>query len=86
MKGKLEVTLTASLTRVIPGGKVDLPVTFANKTTEAARAELPIDPLARFETEAYDAKKKRADVPSSSLPPRRRATTCRRPPSRRSRG
>lgn len=69
MKGKLEVTLTASPTRVIPGGKVDLLVTFANKTAEPLPLSFRIDPLARFETEAYDAKKKRVDVPSSSPPP-----------------
>jgi len=63
MKGKLEVALTASPTKVAPGGKVDLQVTFANKTKEPMTLHFRIDPVARFETEAYDAKgKKRVDM------------------------
>jgi hypothetical protein len=69
MKGKLEVTLTASPTKVAPGGKVDLMVTFANKTKEPMVLHFRIDPVARFETEAYDAKKKRADMPAGNPPP-----------------
>lgn len=69
MKGKLEVTLTASPTKIAPGGKVDLLVTFANKTKEPMTLNFRIDPLARFETEAYDAKKKRADMPAGQPPP-----------------
>ncbi|MBN9166358.1 MAG: hypothetical protein BGO98_48920 [Myxococcales bacterium 68-20] len=69
MKGKLEVTLTSSPTRVAPGGKADLLVTFANKTNAPLPLRFRIDPLARFETEVYDAKKKRADVPPGNPPP-----------------
>lgn len=69
MKGKLEVTVGASPTKVAPGGKVDLLVTFANKTKEPMALHFRIDPLARFETEAFDAKKKRADVPATPPPP-----------------
>jgi len=69
MKGKLEVTLGASPTTTIPGGKVDLVVTFANKTAAPMPLHFRIDPLARFETETYDAKKKRADMPPGNPPP-----------------
>lgn len=70
MKGKLEVTLSASPTKVAPGGKVDLQVTFANKTKEAMTLNFRIDPVARFETETYDAKgKKRVDMPAGQPPP-----------------
>lgn len=69
MKGKLEVTVAASPTKVAPGGKVDLVVTFANKTKEPMPLQFRIDPLARFETEVYDAKKKRSDMPPGNPPP-----------------
>jgi len=70
MKGKLEVKLSASPTKAAPGSKVDLQVTFTNKTKEPMALYFRIDPLARFETEAYDAKsKKRVDMPASAPPP-----------------
>jgi hypothetical protein len=69
MKGKLEVTLAASPTKTTPSGKVDLVVTFTNKTAAPMPLHFRIDPLARFETETYDAKKKRADMPPGNPPP-----------------
>ncbi|MBX3228064.1 MAG: hypothetical protein KIT84_27435 [Labilithrix sp.] len=70
LKGKLEVTLSASPTKATPGGKVDLQVTFTNKTKEPMPLYFRIDPLARFETEAYDVKsKKRVDMPAGNPPP-----------------
>lgn len=69
LKGKLEVTVTASPTKVAPGGKTDLLVTFANKSKEPLPLQFRLDPLARFETETYDAKTKRADMPPGKPPP-----------------
>lgn len=69
VKGKLEVTLASSPTKVAPGGKADLVVTFTNKTKDSMTLHFRIDPLARFETETYDAKKKRADMPPGNPPP-----------------
>ena len=70
LKGKLEVKLTASPTKVAPGGKVDLQVTYTNKTKENLTLYFRIDPVARFEVEAYDAKgKTRVDMPKGNPPP-----------------
>lgn len=69
LKGKLEVTLTAAPTKTKPGGQVDLQVTFTNKSQAPLPLSFRIDPVARFEIETYDAKKKRADMPSGSPPP-----------------
>jgi hypothetical protein len=69
LKGKLDVTLSASPTRTTPSGKVDLLVTFANKTKDPMPLQFRIDPVARFETETYDAKGKRADMPPGKTPP-----------------
>ncbi|MDB4939413.1 MAG: hypothetical protein JWP87_6385 [Labilithrix sp.] len=70
LKGKLEVTLSASPTKSAGGGKVDLLVTFANKSKDPLVLHFKIDPVPRFETEVYDAKKgKRADMPAPPTPP-----------------
>ncbi len=69
VKDKLEVKVTASPTRVAPGGKADLLVTFTNKTNQSMQLNFRIDPLARFETETYDSKKKRVDMPPGEPPP-----------------
>jgi hypothetical protein len=70
LKGKLEVTLSASPTKSAGGGKVDLLVTFANKSKDPLILHYRIDPVPRFETEVYDAKKgKRVDMPAPPTPP-----------------
>jgi hypothetical protein len=69
LKGKLEVTVAASPTKVAPAGKVDLVVSFTNKTAAPLPLHFRIDPVPRFETEAYDAKKKRVDMPTTNPPP-----------------
>lgn len=70
LKGKLEVTLSASPTKSTGGGKVDLLVTFANKSKEPLVLHFKLDPLPRFELEVYDTKKnKRADMPAGPTPP-----------------
>ncbi len=71
LKGKLTVTLTASPSKPTPGGKVDLLVSYTNKTAEPLTLHFKLDPLPRFEVEAYDTKKmpKRADLPMGSAPP-----------------
>jgi hypothetical protein len=71
LKGKLEVTLSASPTKPAPGAKVELLATFANKSKEPLVLHFKLDPVPRFEVEAYDTKKaaKRADVPAGNPPP-----------------
>jgi hypothetical protein len=69
LNGKLEVKLTASPTKAAPGSKVDLLVTFSNKSKDPLPLQFRIDPVARFETETYDSKKKRADMPPGQPPP-----------------
>ena len=69
LKGKLEVTVSASPTKPAPGGKVDLLVTYANKSKEPLTLHFKIDPVARFEVEVLDKKGKRADMPAGNPPP-----------------
>ena len=70
LKGKLLVTVSASPTKSAGGGKVDLLVTFANKSKEPLTLHFKLDPVPRFELEVYDVKKgKRADMPAPPTPP-----------------
>jgi hypothetical protein len=69
LKGKLEVRLTASAPKTNGGGHVDLFVTFANKTKDPLPLTFQIDPLPRFETETFDAKGNRVDLPKTPPPP-----------------
>jgi hypothetical protein len=73
LKGKLVVTLSSSPTKLAPGGKADLLVTYTNKSKEPLILHFKIDPVPRFEVEVWDqpAKKapKRADMPAGNAPP-----------------
>ena len=68
LKGKLEINLSPSPAKIGGGGKTDITVTFANKTKEPLTLHFRIDPVPRFETEAYDAKNKRVDMPTEKQP------------------
>lgn len=69
VKGKLEVKVVPNPMRVAPGGHVDLLVSFTNKTKDPMQLSFQIDPMPRFEVEAYDAKGNRVDLPKGSPPP-----------------
>jgi hypothetical protein len=73
LKGKLEVTVSASPTKLGAGGKADLMVSFSNKSKEPLVLHFKIDPVPRFEIEVWDqpTKKgpKRADMPTGAPPP-----------------
>jgi hypothetical protein len=68
LKGKLEIALSPSPAKIGAGQKTDIMVTFANKTKEPLTLHFRLDPTARFETEAYDAKSKRVDMPAGNPP------------------
>jgi hypothetical protein len=73
LKGKLEVTVTSSPTKLGAGGKADLMVTYANKSKDPLILHFKIDPLPRFEVEVWNQPTtkgpKRADLPAGSPPP-----------------
>jgi hypothetical protein len=69
LKGKLEVVASAVPTKIGAGGKADLLVTFMNKSKEPLTLHFRIDPTPRFETETYDKKGKRVDMPAGNPPP-----------------
>jgi hypothetical protein len=69
LKGKLDVTVAASPTKIAPGGKAELVVAFVNKSKDPITLNFRIDPTARFEVEVYDKKNARAEMPPGPPPP-----------------
>lgn len=68
LKGKLDVTVNASPTKIAPGGKADLVVAFVNKSKDPITLNFRIDPTPRFEVEVYDKKNARAEMPPGKPP------------------
>ncbi len=69
VKGKLAVTAMSVGNKVVPGGHADLIVTFTNKSTGPLPLSFLIDPLPRFQVEAYRLKGAvRVDLPPGNQP------------------
>jgi hypothetical protein len=79
LKGKLEVKVVANPPKTTPGGHVDLLVTFTNKTKDPMPLTFQIDPMPRFETEAFDVKGNRVDFPKTQPPPLKAGVPARVP-------
>jgi hypothetical protein len=69
VKGKLEVTLLSMGNKVVPGGHAELVLTFTNKSAAPLPLSFLIDPLPRFQVEAYRVKGAvRVDLPPGNTP------------------
>jgi len=68
LRDKLEVTVAASTLAVVQGGRMDLTVTFRNKSSEPLPLYFSGNRFPHFEVEALDAKGHRADVPAGKTP------------------
>jgi hypothetical protein len=70
VKGKLDVKVMSMGNTVVPGGHAELVVTFTNKSTDVLPLLFTIDPLPRFQIEAYRVKgSQRVDLPPGNTPP-----------------
>jgi hypothetical protein len=78
-KDKLEIRVSLSAPKVAPGGHLDVMVTYVNKTKEPMPLLFTVDPVPRFEVEAYDAKSHRVDLPGGQPPPLPRGVSARGP-------
>lgn len=67
-KDKLEIRVNASTLSITPGGRVDLTITFRNKSNDPLPLFFTLDPMLRIDFETSDAKGKRADTPSGKAP------------------
>ena len=65
----VEVKVSTPFPKVPAGAHVDVTVSFTNKTKEAIPLYFTIDPMPRFEVQAYDAKGNRVDLPKGNPPP-----------------
>jgi len=68
LKEKLEVRVNAGTLSITPGGRVDLTVTFRNKSNDTLPLFFSGDPFPRFDVEAVDAKGRRVDLPPGKPP------------------
>ena len=68
MRDKLEVRVSPSTPSTAPGGRVEVTVTFRNKSSEPLPLYFSGDPSPRFEIEAVDGRGKRADLPTGKPP------------------
>lgn len=68
VKDKLEIRVNASTLSTTPGGRVDLTITFRNKSNDPLPLFFTLDPMLRIDFETNDAKGKRADAPSGKAP------------------
>ncbi len=65
----LVVKVSISPNVVAPGAHGDVIVSFTNKSTAVLPLYFTIDPMPRFDIEAYNAKGNRVDLPKNSPPP-----------------
>jgi hypothetical protein len=79
VKGKLVVKLSANPPKATPGSRVELVVTFSNKSKEPLPLTFRIDPAPRFELETFNAKGARQDLPKGPPPPLKAGLTPRVP-------
>jgi hypothetical protein len=69
MSKTLVVKVTSNPNVVAPGAHADLLVSFVNKSTAPIALYFTIDPMPRFEIEAFNAKGNRVDMPKNQPPP-----------------
>ncbi len=68
LKDKLEIRVNATTLSTTPGGRVDLTITFRNKSNDSLPLFFTLDPMARIDFETLDAKGRRADQPTGKPP------------------
>ncbi|MDB5212294.1 MAG: hypothetical protein JWO86_221 [Myxococcaceae bacterium] len=68
MRDKLELRVTSGTPSVAAGGRVDLTITFKNKSSEPLPLYFTGDPLPKFDVEAVDLKGHRVDLPAGKPP------------------
>ena len=68
MRDKLELRVTTATPSIAGGGRVDLTITFKNKSAEPLPLYFTGDPQPKFDVEAVDLKGHRVDLPAGKPP------------------
>lgn len=68
LKDRLEVRISATASRIAPGGRVDVEITLRNRSNEPLPLYFTGDPVPRFDLETVDARGRRADLPATKFP------------------
>jgi len=68
IKDKIELKVAPTPSTTTPGGRVELVITLRNKSSDTIPLYFTVDPTARFDVEATDAKGRRVDLPAAKWP------------------
>lgn len=68
VKDALEVKVTSSTPQIVPGGRVDLLITYRNKSSRPLPLTFVLDPSPRFDAEAYNAQGRLSGIPATKPP------------------
>jgi hypothetical protein len=68
MRDRLEVRVTSSAISTPPGSRIEVTVTLRNKSSDPLPLFFSGDPAPHFEVDAFDAKGRRVDLPTSKQP------------------
>jgi hypothetical protein len=68
VKEQLDLSVAAKTPEIVPGGRVDLVITYKNKSTRPLQLNFTLDPSPRFDVEALDSKGRVVGVPKGKPP------------------
>ncbi len=68
VKADLEVSVAAKTPEIVPGGRVDLVISYKNKSQRPLQLHFLLDPAPRFDVDALDGKGRLVGVPKGKVP------------------
>ena len=68
VKADLDVSVAAKTPEIVPGGRVDIVVSYKNKGQKPLQLHFVLDPSPRFDVDAFDTKGRPAGVPKGRVP------------------
>jgi hypothetical protein len=68
VKGDLEVSVAAKTPDIVPGGRVDIVISYKNKSQKPLQLHFLLDPAPRFDVDALDGKGRLVGIPKGKAP------------------
>jgi hypothetical protein len=68
VKDQLDLSVASKTPEIVPGGRVDLVITYKNKSQRPLQLNFTLDPSPRFDVEALDSKGRLVGVPKGKPP------------------
>src|SRR6185436_17084588 len=73
VKDALEVKVTSSTPQIVPGGRVDILITYRNKSSKPLNLTFVLDPSPRFDADVYDKAGKQVGINAPTPPKPKKA-------------